>query len=131
MNQVVERIMQHSAIRKAFGERVKQLRKQKGWTQKVLGNMIGVTYTQLNKYEGGTNAPPLDKLNALASALGASIDYLITGNVNDDMPIHNMHLIQRLQELESFNTDDQETVIKLIDAMIVKRRVENVASIDI
>jgi hypothetical protein len=33
-------------------------------------------------------------------------------------------LIERLQELESFDSDDQEAIIKLIDAMIVKRRVE-------
>ena len=45
------------------------------------------------------------------------------------MPIHNTRLIQRFQELESFTPDDQETVIKLIDAMIVKRRVEGAVTI--
>ena len=126
MNPMFEQIMQDSSIRKAFGERVKQLRKDKGWTQKALGNKIGVTYAQLNKYEGGSNAPPLDKLQMLASALETSIDYLVTGNLAEGMPIHNTRLIQRFQELENFNPDDQETVIKLIDAMIVKRRVEGV-----
>lgn len=124
MNQVFEQVMQDSSIRKAFGERVKQLRKAKGWTQKELGNKIGVTYAQLNKYEGGTNAPPLDKLQALASALETTIDYLVSGNLAEDMPIHNTRLIQRFQELESFTPEDQETVIKLIDAMIIKHRVE-------
>ncbi len=123
MNLMCEQIMQDSSIRKAFGERVKQLRKEKSWTQKELGNKIGVTYAQLNKYEGGTNAPPLDKLQALASALETSIDYLVTGNLTEDMPIHNTRLIQRFQELESFNPDDQEMVIKLIDAMIAKQRI--------
>ena len=123
MNLMCEQIMQDSSIRKAFGERVKQLRKEKGWTQKELGNKIGVTYAQLNKYEGGTNAPPLDKLQALASALETSIDYLVTGDLTEDMPIHNTRLIQRFQELESFNSDDQEMVIKLIDAMIAKQRI--------
>jgi transcriptional regulator with XRE-family HTH domain len=123
MNLMCEQIMQDSSIRKAFGERVKQLRKEKGWTQKELGNKIGVTYAQLNKYEGGTNAPPLDKLQSLASALETSIDYLVTGNLTEGVPIHNTRLIQRFQELESFNSDDQETVIKLIDAMIAKQRI--------
>lgn len=123
MNLMCEQIMQDSSIRKAFGERVKQLRKEKGWTQKELGNKIGVTYAQLNKYEGGTNAPPLDKLQALASALETSIDYLVTGDMTEGVPIHNTRLIQRFQELESFNPDDQETVIKLIDAMIAKQRI--------
>lgn len=130
MSPVFEQIMQDSSIRKAFGERLKQLRKDKAWTQKELGNKIGVTYAQLNKYEGGTNAPPLDKLHALASALETTIDYLVTGNLSEHMPIHNTRLIQRFQELESFNPEDQETVIKLIDAMIVKRRVEGAVRVD-
>ena len=130
MNQVVEQIMQDSSIRQAFGVRVKELRKEKGWTQKQLGNKIGVTYAQLNKYEGGTNAPPLDKLMLLASALETTADYLITGNLSENMPIYNTRLIQRFQELEGFSQEDQETVIKLIDAMIVKRRVEGAVTVE-
>ena len=130
MNYTVEQIMQDSSIREAFGVRIKQLRKDKGWTQKQLGNKIGVTHAQLNKYEGGTNAPPLDKLILLASALETTADYLITGNLSNNLPIHNTRLIQRFQELENFGPDDQETVIKLIDAMIVKRRVEGAITLD-
>jgi transcriptional regulator with XRE-family HTH domain len=130
MNLTVEQIMQDSSIRKAFGARLKQLRKDKNWTQKELGNKIGVTYTQLNKYEGGTNSPPLDKLVILASVLETTADYLITGNLIENIPIHNIRLIQRFQELEDFNTDDQEMVIKLIDAMIVKKRVESAVDVE-
>lgn len=36
----------------------------------------------------------------------------------------NRRLMERLQELEQFESEDQETIIKMIDAMIVKRRVE-------
>ena len=131
MNQVFEQIMQDSTVRKDFGNRVKELRKEKGWTQKELGNRIGVTYAQLNKYEGGTNAPPLDKLLALASALETTVDYLITGNLAEELPIHNTRLIKRFQELEAFSPEDQEMVIKLIDAMIVKRRVEGAVKVDL
>ena len=121
MNQAVEQIMQDSTIREAFGEHIKQLRKEKGWTQKELGNKTGASFARLNKYEDGTNAPPLDKLQTLASAPETSIDYLVTG-LTEGMPIHNTRLIQRFQELEHFKPDDQETVIKLIDAMIAKQR---------
>lgn len=48
------------------------------------------------------------------------------GNRGQKQPLQNMQLIARLKELEGFNSDDQETIIKMIDAMIVKRRVEGV-----
>lgn len=39
--------------------------------------------------------------------------------------LHNTQLLERFKALEGFNAQDQETVIKLIDAMIVKQRVES------
>ena len=38
--------------------------------------------------------------------------------------------IERFQAVQAFDADDQETVIKLIDAMIVKRRVEEALQVD-
>jgi transcriptional regulator with XRE-family HTH domain len=124
-------IMQDEDIRKAFGLRLKELRKQKGWTQKELANQIDIRFAQLNKYECGMHIPPIEKLIQLSDILGVTLDYLIMGNRDQIQPLHNVRLIERLQELESFDSDDQEAIIKLIDAMIVKRRVEGaVAPID-
>ena len=41
-----------------------------------------------------------------------------------ERPLHNLRLLERFRALEEFEAEDQETVIKLIDAMIVKQRVE-------
>lgn len=48
----------------------------------------------------------------------------VTGNRSEDRPLHNIRLMERFKKLEKFVADDRETVIKLIDAMIVKQRVE-------
>ena len=121
-------IMQDSGIRKAVGSRIKLLRKQKGWTQKELANRITGSYQQLNKYESGIHAPPLDKLVQLANALGTTTDYLIIGEESEQTPLHNKRLLERFRLLESFNSNDQETVINLIDAMIAKQRMEQAMS---
>ena len=123
--------MQGEDIRRAFGLRLKELRKQKGWTQKELAKQIDVRFAQLNKYECGMHIPPIEKLIQVSDILGVTLDYLVTGNRDQIQPLHNVRLIERLQELERFDSDDQETIIKMIDAMIVKRRVEGaVAPID-
>lgn len=54
----------------------------------------------------------------------ATLDYVVMGNRFKQQPLHNVRLIERLKELEKFGNDDQEAIIKMIDAMIVKRRVE-------
>ncbi|MES9904933.1 MAG: helix-turn-helix transcriptional regulator [Sedimenticola sp.] len=128
MNNYINLIMQDSEIRKAVGTRIKQLRKQKSWTQKELAKCIEGSYQQLNKYESGIHTPPLDKLIQLSKALDTTIDYLITGQVAEDMPLHNQRLLERFKLLESFNVSDKETVINLIDAMIAKQRMEQAMS---
>jgi len=60
----------------------------------------------------------------LGDVLGVTLDYLIMGNRDQIRALHNMWLIERLQELEGFDSGNQEAIITMIDAMIVKRRVE-------
>lgn len=124
MNAGFEKIMQDDAIRKDLGLRIKQLRKDKGWTQKELANRVGCSSPQLNKYEAGQNTPPLYRLLQFALALTTTVDYLITGQVSDAAPMSNTRLVQRLQLIDSFNADEKETVIKLLDAMIAKHNME-------
>ena len=111
-------------LRKDFGARLKALRKQRNWTQKRLSGKVGIRFTQLNKYEGGFQSPPLDTLVKLADALDTTVDYLLTGNRTEGAVLHNHRLLERFEAMQSFQTEDQEAVLRLIDAMIVKHRVE-------
>ena len=61
-------IMQNGDIRKAFGARLKELRKQKGLTQKELANQLDIRFSQLNKYECGMHIPPIERLIQLSGA---------------------------------------------------------------
>ena len=118
------RTMTIEKIRKNFGKRIKDLRKQRKWTQKELAAKIDAQFPQLNKYECGLNFPPVDKLIKMAEVFDTTLDYLLTGSSSGDRPLHNLRLLERFQALEEFSAEDQEALIKLIDAMIVKNKVE-------
>ncbi|MCT2387966.1 helix-turn-helix domain-containing protein [Erwinia pyrifoliae] len=118
-------IMQDIALRKEFGSRIKALRKQRGWAQKELAAKVEIRFQQLNKYESGLNIPPAEMMIKLADALDVTIDYLLTGNPIEDSPLSNSRLFRRFQVLEQLDQGDQDTVIKIIDAMIAKQRMES------
>ncbi len=63
------------------GGRVKQRRKLLGMTQTGLGDAIGLTFQQVQKYERGVNRIGASRLLALTQALDVSIDYFF-----EDMP---------------------------------------------
>jgi transcriptional regulator with XRE-family HTH domain len=121
-------IMLDQDIRKSFGKRLKQLRKQKRWTQKELAAMVNIGFSQFNKYECGLHIPPAEKLIELARLLDTSVDYLLSGDNAEDSSLHNTRLIKRFRELEQLDTDDQETVIKVLDAMIMKNKIKGAMS---
>jgi len=118
-------VMQDQDLRQAFGKRLKELPKKKGWTQKELVNRLDFRYSHLNKYENGMRAPPLEKLIQLAGIFDVSLDFLVMGLSMEDFPIRNELLHKRFKALETFDEADKATVINVIDAIIAKRQVEN------
>lgn len=52
------------------GQRIRQGRKRAGLTQQTLGDRIGVSYQQLQKYENGKDRIAVDRLSQIAGALG-------------------------------------------------------------
>ncbi len=124
MNDRLQALMQDTALRKEFGARLKQLRKQRHWTQKELANKIDIRYQLLNKYEGGQHIPPAETLIKLAETLDTTVDYLLTGNPVEETPLASANLFRRFKALEAFSEEDKTTVIHVIDAIIAKRRVE-------
>ena len=63
------------------GERVWQRRKLLGMTQTDLGDALGLTFQQVQKYERGANRIGAGRLYDLARVLDVSIDYFF-----EDMP---------------------------------------------
>ena len=64
-------------MEETFGERLKEARKAKNYSQEKLGNAIGVTRTQVTNYEKGISTPSYDKLKLLCIILDVSSEWLI------------------------------------------------------
>ena len=56
---------------------LKSLRKEKGISQKSLGEVIGVSQQSINKYENYNIEPDINTLIHLAEYFNTSVDYLI------------------------------------------------------
>lgn len=63
-----------------IGIRITALRRDKGYTQEQLAQILGITGQAVSKWETGHGLPDIELLPALARTLGISIDVLLTGN---------------------------------------------------
>ncbi len=57
--------------------RIREARKAAKLTQEELARTIGITHATLSRYESGAINPPASQLQAIASALGVSVGYLL------------------------------------------------------
>ncbi len=60
-----------------FAERVHMLRKQRGMSQKELGEAIGLSHKSISTIESGSRTTTLEKLVILARFFQVSTDYLL------------------------------------------------------
>ena len=60
-----------------LGSRLKELRKQKGYTQQQLADLINVTKVSICCYERGSRTPNLETFLDLANVLGTTPNYLL------------------------------------------------------
>lgn len=59
-----------------FSEKIFELRKKRGITQREVAEAVGITAASISAYEKGAKIPPLDTAIAVAKYFGVSLDYL-------------------------------------------------------
>lgn len=60
-----------------FGERLKELRKEKGRSQKEFGKIFGLSESAIGMYERNERTPDLEMIKKIADFFEVSVDYLI------------------------------------------------------
>lgn len=64
-------------IRMDFSERLKQLRLNKGWSQRDLAKRLGLTNVAVSMYERGERQPDYAMLELICDTFNVSIDYIL------------------------------------------------------
>ena len=94
-----------------IGHNLKFFRKQRGYTQAHLAELIGVTLTQYQRYEYDTSDPTLSNAITLSKALGVSLDALVNGPSAqyDDDSFSLYELLER---------DEKEAILRIMELFL-------------
>ena len=100
---------------KEIGNRIMRLRKEYGYTQDELSEMIGISKNHLSGIECGKYTATTPFIFKLCTVLGRTPDYYLIGQVSsatDDF----INLMRRLSE------EEQELVMKMITLYLDSRK---------
>lgn len=97
-------------VEHSIGKTIATLRKSKGWTQVELAERLNVSDKAVSKWESEGGLPEITQFPILAKLFDVSIDYLMTGKVEEQIPLDDMDSVKRMFYL--IKKDDVENYIK-------------------
>ena len=111
-----------------LGERVKELRKEMGWSQGELADKVGTDARQVSRYENGRITPSLDVLARIAEVLDVSLDYLVF----EDVPRRRLRAAEnalgdRLSQVAELPEADLTALVSVLDGLVAKSRLKALA----
>ncbi len=106
-----------------IGEKIKKYRKEKGLTQKKLGELCGINEANIRKYELGKANPKIETIEKIAKALETTADELrgikrdIAYNVDEIVEVLNRYKAQQLEN-ETLSYNGRWIACKVIEECI-------------
>lgn len=94
----------------SIGKTIASLRKSRGWTQVELAEKLGISDKTISKWESEAGMPEISQLPALSKLFDVSIDYLMTGKIDEMISLDDMDSVKRMFYL--IKNDDVENYIK-------------------
>jgi transcriptional regulator with XRE-family HTH domain len=117
------------------GKRVSMRRKELDMSQQTLGNELGVSFQQIQKYEKGASRVSAGRLFQIAKALGVTITYFYTealsqtpGMAEDDAPAPARDISPQVRELNEIFARIREKPLRRQLIEIAKSLAEKSAS---
>lgn len=103
-----------------FGERLQELRKDRGMIQKDLAKVLSLSWQTISSYETGQSMPGSDTLKSIARYFDISLNYLfeLIDHPASYRRERNLELIRNYQE---FDPEDQQMADTFI-AFLQKRK---------
>lgn len=108
--------------KKLIGQRIKQIRREKGMTMEEFGNLLSTSKSIVYRWEIGTNLPNPERLKTIAKIADISIDELLYGSFTQRL---GNILSKTLNENEKYKNLNFSTLYKYIQKQIVNTELSN------
>jgi transcriptional regulator with XRE-family HTH domain len=111
-----------------LGERLKQLRQERGWSQAELAAKVGADAGQISRYENGRMTPSAEAVVKIAETLDVTTDYLLV----ETSPRRSLHAPENilgdcLATIAELADDDLGVLRSVIDGLVAKSRLKTLA----
>lgn len=97
-----------------FGQRLRELRIERGLTQEELGKRIKLSKSNISKYESGDVEPNMQTITEISKLFKCSTDFLLGTTQHPEEGLVKDDLTYEIEELSEESRKDLENYIKLL-----------------
>ncbi len=111
----------------SVGSRIKELRKEKSWSQDEFAHEAGIDGRQVSRYENNKVTPSIEVIVKIATAFDVSVDYLLI----EEAPrralkaFADTEFSKRLPAVQGLSDEDRASLIRIIDALVSNTKMKN------
>lgn len=106
---------------KGFGERLAQVRRQAGLSQRTLAKIVGTSQRMISYYESESAYPPAHLLEPICRALKcASDDLLGLKDYKEEIQPEEWRLWRRFKKAEKLSLRDRRALFHFLNALLAK-----------
>ena len=109
-------------------ERIRSIRVAKKLSQKEVINAIGMGAAQYSRIENGKTDPSISTLEKIANALGITLSELFKDDELQEVSSSDKTIMEKVKLMESLEEEEQQTLFKILDAFVSKKRLKNALS---
>ena len=101
----------------AIGGKIQILRKQQGWSQQRLAELVGTSGPIIGRYERGEMTPSVAVAKKHADTFEVTLGFLVddTGKTAE---IKDKAMLERIMEIQALGTEEQKTIVHVLDSLL-------------
>ena len=109
-----------------IGEKIKKIREAKGLSQKEVALAVNMDQSQYSKIEKGKTDPTTATLQKITNAIGVSLaEIFAPDDLFKDVDSYDRSLMEKLQLLEQLDEEEKQSIFKIIDSLVSKKRLKD------
>ena len=107
-----------------LADNIKAIREEKGLKQIEVATHIGVDKSAYSKIEKGQRALTVEELQKMAQLFNLTTDQILhyDGPLPTEVVIEDKSAVEQLRLLQQLDNEDRQTIFKLIDTMLTKKK---------
>ena len=106
-------------------EKIKKLRKDRGWSQGELSKRLNVHAGHISRLETARYQPSLELLRKLSAVFEVTADYLLNDSENEfsAVAIEDKSLAEKVRLIDKMEPKERSALLTIIDGLLTKKKV--------